>query len=523
MVLDKAKTFYLSNQKYLEKYAATVLVVVVFLFVGVATYRLQNRIVDFERGYNDAAPPHHGWVTSHTLAIIKKATPENGFVGYARAFIDSDNNKEYDYFDRYPVFFSAIFHQILSLRSKLSIQIYLAKQVMNLIFIATMVMAFLIVNKFTESKQLALAVILFAFSNRYLLYYKDMVHYDQPGLFGFLLLIFSIALRKLEGKRYPVYLATFFAIALGRGYASYAVMGLWIAVEAFLILRSPELKPSAKLKNILKHDSFFILVIGIVWGAGLLSYNITVEAQKRNVPPTQTSIIEAANDRLGLVEDFNQQYNSILNWWSFSQDQAERIIRWAFPVPLDEQPWRLYFLILGFMLLVSGAYIKKQSANKRVVLFILLFSGFAWLFPMRNLAAFHEYTTMFYIGLPLIFYLSVFSFLKPSRESMNYLLFASIVVYIAAIVTVRDFHYLRSANLEEYTFDFMRINEKIEGIEKNVYAADEVPRARYALGFYLADHYLSPIDAADYVIARDKNYLPNNLTPDNDVIYLFEP
>ena len=79
-------------------------------------------------------------------------------------------------------------------------------------------------------------------------------------------------------------MATFVAIGLGRGYASYAILILWLAIEGLLMLRTRGISFGQKIKKILKHPSFYMLVIGIVWGAGLLSYNILVEARKTKYP-----------------------------------------------------------------------------------------------------------------------------------------------------------------------------------------------------------------------------------------------
>ena len=295
---------------------------------------LQNRIVGFEPGYDELAPKHHGSVSSRGLAIIAHATPENGFVGYAFQSIDDQGRVQYDYFDRYPVFFSALFNRVLALRPKLSSKIYVAKQVMNMIFIATLAVSFLLCSKLIGSRLLGLAAALFAFSNPYLLFYKDMVHYDQPALLGFLLLTYTIALYKIDGHRLPVILASFAALAMGRGYASYAVLGVWLAIEAVLILKARGIGFGQKMIRIVKHPSFVLFVLAVVWGAGLLSYNIAVEARTRGISVQQTSIVDSAARRLSLSPEFNEQYKDSIAWGEYAASEVTRIIQWAFPVKI---------------------------------------------------------------------------------------------------------------------------------------------------------------------------------------------
>ena len=119
----------------LETSFSQILPVIILLIVSMATFTLQNRIVGLEPGYDDFQPKHHGWVTANTLAIISKATPEHYFVGYALAFKDDQNQVQYEYFDRYPVFFSALLNRVLSLSDNLADQLYLAKQMSGTIFL----------------------------------------------------------------------------------------------------------------------------------------------------------------------------------------------------------------------------------------------------------------------------------------------------------------------------------------------------------------------------------------------------
>ena len=253
--------------------------VMVILLVVIWTFVFENRVAGLEPGFDDLQPKHHGWVTANTLAIISKATPEHYFVGYALAFKDDQNRPSYEYFDRYPFFFSALFNRLLSLSDNLAEQLYLAKQLMNLIFLGTLLLGFLIIDKLIRNKPAALTIVLLTFANPYLLWYKDMVHFDQPALFGFLLLIYAIALYKLEGRKTLLYIAPFIAVGLGRGYASYSILFLWLALEGFLILRMHGLNAGEKLQRIVRHPSFFLLILALAWGASLLLYNIVIEAQ----------------------------------------------------------------------------------------------------------------------------------------------------------------------------------------------------------------------------------------------------
>ena len=74
------------------------------------------------------------------------------------------------------------------------------------------------------------------------------------------------------------------------------------------------------------------MVISVIWAASLLTYNVATEARKRQIPVTQTSIIQSAENRLSLDENFNEKYAGILDWGGFLKGQIDRLVRWSFPV-----------------------------------------------------------------------------------------------------------------------------------------------------------------------------------------------
>ena len=505
----------------LETTFSQILPVIILLIVSMATFILQNRIVGLEPGYDDFQPKHHGWVTANTLAIISKATPEHYFVGYALAFKDDQNQVQYEYFDRYPVFFSALLNRVLSLSDNLADQLYLAKQIMNFIFLATFIMAFLIVDKLIQNKPVALTVALLAFANPYLLWYKDMVHFDQPALFGFLFLIYAIAVFKLDGKKTLLYAAPFVAVGLGRGYASYSILFLWLAWEAFFILRARELDLKAKFHRLVRHPSFFLLVLAVAWGASLLFYNIAMEARIRDVSILQTSIVRSARYRLSLNPEFNLENEGVINWRIFTEEQMERILQWTFPFKgVNFGPWANAF-VLGVIFFVIGLMLWRQPLEKRMISFLLILSGFGWLIPLRNLAAFHDYTAMYYIGIPLVFFLSLLTFLSSSKRIGYLLSIVALVIYVSSLIQVKIWHEERAGKANQYTYDFVRIRETIDGPGKNINMPEMIPYGPFTPGFYLSEHYLTSPAAADYIVTRNRKYPGVNLTPANEVIFLF--
>ncbi len=96
------------------------------------------------------------------------------------------------------------------------------------------------------------------------------------------------------------------------------------------------------------------------------------------------------------------------------------------------------------------------------------------------------------------------------------------MVYLSAISLLTPWHAERAGDASKYTYDFNTIVQEIQGTGNNVYMDGTIPYAPYAPKFYLTDQFLSPLDIADYVVTTDRQYGPDNLTPDNEVFFLFK-
>ncbi|MBF8257514.1 MAG: hypothetical protein HW375_2421 [Anaerolineales bacterium] len=482
----------------------------------------QNRVVGWEPGYNELQPGHHGWVSSHTLAVIAHATPANGFVGYALTSIDREGRMDYEYFDRYPVFFSAGMHALLSWKTRLSTQIYLAKQAMNGIFLLTLAAAYLVLRQLSLSPVRSLTAAVLAVSSPYLLFYKDMVHYDQPAVLGMLLLVLAIAWTKVNGRRYFVVGATLLAVSLGRGYASLVILLVWLVLEAIEVLQRKAPFSPDKVRALLSLTSLRAAILGTVWAGLNLAYNIHVEATRRGVALLQTGIVASAVDRLALNQDFNASYAGLLGWRYFVSDELIRLVRWSFPIWEYEGSWVVSALIVIAMVGVIVVWGRSMDPARRQVLAILTVSGPIWLFAMRNLSAFHDYTAMYFLGIPLAFFGACAYFLRLPRFGWILALMLSLAVFTARNLQIQDLHRDLGRPYDVYTHDFMRMADALPSSGQSIYVVDGVPFAPFAFGFYLPDQVLAPQETAAFAIGRDPELRPTNLTPENSRLFLFE-
>ncbi len=494
----------------------------VFLLVTLIVFGTQTGAVGFW-GHN------HGWVSSHTLAVMSRATPENLFVGHAITYSHADGSLGDVYYERYPFFVSAFIGNMIRLTPDLGPKIFLARQVMNLIFVLSMYLAFRLVRLLIDNAYLALSAAVLAFSGYYLLFFRDMVHYDQPALLGMILLLYMIGRYKLRGEKRWLIPAVLVAVGLGRGYASFAILGLWFLFEALGLLRAADLDWKARILRVLTHDATRIMVIGLLWGASLLAYDVVVESIQTGEAILNTSVIESARRRLpfGYEGGRNVEDTSGIPpppWDEFTVLQSDRLLRWFAPVKYElsdetPSPWSLPLAGLGLLAVLVFAW--KQPPPRRMLILLTAFSSLLWVFFMINLTAEHDYTAMYLLGLALMIYAALLVPLRRWSRSGPLLLALSLGLFLAS--NLRFYHenvdFARSYDV--YTADYNRILQAAQGEHRSFYNTFEnncvIDNSRcYALGFYLDGHYLSSFDNADYVITPHVYYAePAFLAPDD--------
>ena len=564
----------------------------IMLVIAIAVFGLQTYNVGFWG-------IRHGWTSSHGLAMMTKAEPDNSFVGYSMGFYKPDGTIDYVYFDRYPVVFSVVTNAFLRLFDDLPTQIYAARQYMNAIFLLTVVMAYVLVRNYVRNGFLALAIVLWSSSSFYLLYYKDMIHYDQPALLGLVGLLVAITLYKKNSPSLPaerglggevkfrlvIYITTLIAVILGRGYASFFVLGVWFVVDAVQVLFNRNESTGTqhvvslpqRFKSILRLDALWVTVISVIWSATWLFYNVVTESRLREVSITETSIVDSALRRIPLVEAsvseqarVNVANTGLSSWFTFIGLQLERAVSWALPVRIGRELGFAYepdagipsninpaLVIVGLLMIaVVIVFIVRQRSPHRDITIIATVSGWLWLLVMINLAATHEYVTMYLYPFTLMVYTALFSWidnfrtsplvslsvnregtlshsdgslpspageglgkgvsgllaLRPVPRIQHMMVGALLLMGLGMFSASLSFVALeQQEEIEQgavYTYDYDRILKQIDGEHRNIHFT--YPNTCvvnnwqcHALGYYLGDNYImgSHRTDADYVVS----------------------
>ena len=488
-------------------------------------------------GFGDG---HYGWVSSHGLSIMSRATLANGFVGHARTDLNADGTLDYVYFDRYPVLFSAFMGALISLADDLMTKVWIGRQVMLALFVLSMLFAWLLLRRLGATPLAALAAVALSCAAHWMLFFREMIDFDQAALAGMLALLYVIARVKLEGRKRWRWLtvATLVALSLGGGFVSLSVLGLWTALETAGLLWQREWPLRQRLRAILAQDATRMLLLGLVWLLLMTGYNIAHEMARRDVPLEETSIVDSMQRRL----PGSDRSTSLKYLLKHVSDTAGRLLRWF--LPLNEAiVWGVPHWVLLLAIALVLIFTMRQRPALRIPLLLTAFSGLAWLFVMINLTYAHDFKTVQALGLALVFWLAV---LRPLQRTPVYIL---VMLMFGMALFLRNSLLVEADNSEDfreyalYTEDYNRIRQLVGTHGQVVYSrhtlhGDIINDPPYVLSFYLGENALTKRvkDAAWAVSSRGEylavpTFLPADdreglllyytRTPENRVGFLF--
>ncbi len=481
---------------------------------------------------------HHSWLTSLTLAIVDRATPENGFVGHSRSLMDADGAVDHDYFTRSPIVFDALTGTLVNLTDNLTLKVWIVRQVMHAVFILTMLLAWRLLRRLGARPVPALVMVTLAFSGAMLLYYRGMFDYEHASLLGMLLLLDAIAeekrARRPRWRRLtPV---TLLVLALGRGYVSFTVLGLWFVLEAGGILLRGGLTPTQRVRAALGHPAMRLLLMAVVWTLVLLSWNVAQEMVRRDLPFADTGIAGSILERA----PGGQDARTLPHLAELASVMERRLVLWFSPAGEAGDP-RIQQLALAAALALVMVFCLRQGAERRVPLLLTAFSGVLWIIVMINHTWHHDYTTMYALGFALVFWLAALERVRHPL-ALHALLLLALAFFLRNSLEVERHNSDHFRDTAPYTEEFSRILHRI-GRGQVVYGPphlqDEViNRGRYTMGFYLGDNILAEnAEQADYLVAaREILALPplqsgdgargwriyRTLTPENRAAFLFD-
>ncbi len=489
---------------------------ILFILFGLLVLALQPIKTGFESG-------HHGWVSAHVLSQIAHASPENFFLGYTQKTVNPVGF-DYIYFDRYPIIFSGLMHTLLSpFWDHLSSYIYVARQLMNLIFLFTAFFLWRFVRQFARNQQEAVAVFLLVLSSSLFIKYKDMVHFDQITIFSILLLINGIVDYEKKGLKKLLLTGCLLGPLLGRGYAVIFFIAGWAILRFF---RDFKTKRAGALRSI----PWAYCLMSVPLPALMLAANIMSEAHIRKLAWNETSIVISAYHRLGFGE-YKTKFMKVKNVTlpSFLSNQLQRTFDFLTPYPLYSlhvknykkklqhyisllpkaifQLFILYLLIKFFM-----PFWRQMDPEAKFQLSVPLAGGALWMIVMKNLAHYHEYVTLYLFGFVIVFWLFAVKLMADRKIPIKRLAFMVMAVSLLSNLGIGQY-VAGTVSWQAREFQKIRQEMKEKNIEK-VYLTDDVNNffldgVKWGDSFYLTDFAIAhnPALAQAKIVYQDKEKL----------------
>ena len=491
----------------------------------------------YDQGY------HHDNAASTYLAMGANTSAEHNFMGFVSKTLRTDGTVSFHMYNRFPVggrlLLMLAFHPF---EYDLSLQILSARMMMLFFFVGAAVMAYLSLCRLTAHRWSALAATCLALSSYYCLYYNDAVIMEvMPDLFAVLLTFHGMIVFVQEGRFRQVLAKTCTALLIGWHVFALLLPFVMLGVASDLASVRPRRLVSALFHS--RHT--WLGAAALVFGLALLSFNFASEYYgldgRRGL--SELPSFNSMMGRFGLLEWLNVRYADRLAWPYFLQQQFQQISMMFLPFGLFTTGGSV---VLGIAV-TCASLVGLVFVRHKILWTSLVFLGFCWSLPMRHNTTFHDFESVFYIGLPLFLFSWALLFARRCG------VWGELLAVVASIAAVAIFvlsgfkmaEVSDDARTVAFNQDILVDFEAIRSIAKGKVVA--VPHCQYDGGtpkfsgpflstsFYLAGSTIlfsnssdcasfdmQRIALADLVISRERREGPGLLTPTNRWVWLYD-
>ena len=362
-----------------------------------------------------------GHVTLNHMTVALNLSPEHGFLGFYRRYLDDAGEPAYEPYNRFPVLGHALIRlATLPFPDDSYAQLAAARTLMLAFFAAAATLAYLALRRLVRSRWAALAATLLSFSSSYALYYNDMVATEGAvDLFGLMMVLHGMAVFTDEGRFGQLPAKACAALLLG--WHAYALLLPFALLGLACALRRRD------GRGIRRHLALGAVALG--FGSLVLAANFAREyaALGGEVPVAELPSVRSALHRTGVAPVHG------FDWTGAAKEQLGRIGAVSVPYALSHfiiggEPgslkitkMRVYrvFVALGSVLFVLtvlaclALLLSPPSPRSPLLpLAALALSGPCWMVAMRYAAG--EFEGMFHIGIPL----ALFALLLPRLDRL---------------------------------------------------------------------------------------------------------
>ena len=520
-----------------------------------------------DRNYLYRPEGSHNWISSQHLTIAVNLSPEHGFQMFDRRVMESDGSVLYKPYNRFPIGgYASIKLATLLVSGNPSAKIYAARVLMLLFFAAAAVLAYLSLCRITANRWIALTAILLSFSSYYLLYYNDMIANDgMPDFFGVMLTFHGMVVFVQEGRFRQLLVKTCIALLLGWHVLAlllpFVIFGL--ASELLRARSTADASSASNLRTTVKHAAAVLLrsrylllgIAALAFGLAVLTFNFTMEYAALNgeTPLTELPSFKSMLKRTGVDLMGDPDLTPTQYWRPFLEGQLRSIVRMFVPYSLlgplvyrddaeggariQSPTWLSEFqsVILG-VVLSAACLIGSIFARHRLLLGTLASFGFFWAVPMSNSNAVHDFESIYYIGLPLVFFTIVLLLARRLTNQDAVIAAASVAALLLfavssfqmsrAVYSAEAAQSARAAQHDLLAIRELTVQEPVTvlgliGIRELLF--HEAGRAEnyYLNLIFVADQYPPPADRR-FIVTRHHIDSDALLTPQNQHLFLYD-
>ena len=480
---------------------------------------------------------------------------------------NADGTVTYSPYNRFPVGGYALLKLItLPFSDDLSATIYAARMLMLLFFAAAAVLAYLALLRLidsTSNRWIALTTTLLVFSSPYCLYYNDMIHpKTSMDLFGVMLTFHGMVVFVQENRFRQLLFKTCVSLLLGWHVLALLLTFIVLGVVCELFragsTRSDHIIRKYWMASITKTlvGRYVLLgAVALLVGLSILTFNFANEWLAFNGSRTLTELPSFRSMLRRIGVDRAYAIYGGTDWPSFLQRQFSRLgsgISLPFSVAnrahdaaaMDPTAhWgvkgaNIGYVVTGACLLSLAALAFVRRLRHGLLLATLPLSGFCWSLPMRYNVHFHDYESLFYLGIPLVLVLLLLvgiCRLAGGRLLVGLAAAALLVFVSSAYEMARVGHDAETGEFQKAMLaDFEAIRKLTEGnrvrAATHYYPPSKAIRfagARHGVHYYLAGRsigvkYGNNLDGTDFLISRHHAAGLPTLTPDNRLMFLYD-
>ncbi len=530
----------------------------VLLLLAMATvFLLGNDRGHFYRG------GAHDWNSSQSLAFAENLSFQHGLLAFHYQSLDKDGNHYYKgLYNRFPKGgYALIKLAILPFGDNFGAKIYAARVLMLLLFTAAATLAYLALARLVGSGWVALTATALAFSSYYILYYSDKISNEVTiDLFAVMLAFHGMVVFVQEGRFRQLLVKACLALLLGWHVYAFLLPFIIFGLAGELFQARAGIMPSPGLTSQIRQwgtallsSRYLVLgVVALLVGVAILAFNFAGEyfALDGKVPLRQLPSVESAMYRLGTDAEFNDEYAEHLAWGAFLENQFYRMGQMLYPFLLSpfDNSWgvdkaRDSLAVAAGALALTVCYIGLVFApiKHKMLLATLAISGFCWALPLRNSVAFHDFETVFYVGIPLVFFALITLYLRKlsSRQSIAAVAVAALLLFVlSAAEMARIGHDDGEAAADAEMVQDFKVIRAIVGEGSVVSApleakpwssqADQFGGAPWAMPYFLAGNVIiyenirGDGNLVNFLIERHREDSPALLTPGNRRVFLYD-